>query len=280
MRDRWGDPLDVDRRRAWNLHLQRLRADSLSRDAFEAELDMFLDAPNRAGAERLGLTHPLPPDPRTLPVVDRAPSAASLARVANDISPAAGNDAPDRVLGPWADVLDPRKEPDRKALLVALAASCFVPEDGDKWGRSPFDQWVRRKPHPEMATRDRFRAVARAPASAWRLGDGTLEPLLPIARGAIPGGPVRIPLLASVNGAGAPDDVVLARVIHTHHGWVAPLALALRDPVGPLREWLEQECWLYRVDHKLASVDDLLRARPHVLWRRAHAHQYAMTSPV
>ena len=59
------------------------------------------------------------------------PTAEELARVAADYAPGVGNEAPDRMWGPWADRLDVRDPNDRRLLLYAVANACFVVPDDD-----------------------------------------------------------------------------------------------------------------------------------------------------
>jgi len=289
--DPWGDPVQIDWNRAWSLHCQRRGAESLGREPFRSALEAFLERigvllaghastpdPVLADLSReLGLGAPLPPDPRLVDRVPGVPSLGAMVRVATDIAPAAGEEGPDRLLGPWVEELDPREPMHLAVLRQAVAASCFLAVEGDRWGRSPFVQWVRRKPHPTLEERESFRAVERAPAAAWRLvepcGDRwVIAALLGISRHAVPDAPVSIPALASVNGGGGSGDLLLARVVATEAGWVAPLALAVRGLPAPevIRSWVALEGLLLGIDHKLPSLDELLRLRPHVLVRRAH----------
>ncbi|MBW1881659.1 MAG: hypothetical protein JRJ84_25145 [Deltaproteobacteria bacterium] len=289
--DPWGDPLEIDWNRAWALHCQRRGVASLGREPFRAALAVLVDrvaavlsgeafTPDgalRELAEALGLWSPLPPDPRRMARVTAAPTLWAMVRVATDIAPAMGVEGPDRLLGPWVEGLEPRSTKHLVVLRQAVAASCFVAVEGDRWGRAPFLQWVRRKPHPALGEREAFRAVDRAPATAWRLveqrgGRWVLEDLVGISHRAVPDAPVSIPELASVDGGGAPGDLLVARVVATKEGWVAPLALAVRGmpDLEVIRSWVKMEGLLYNIDHKLPSLDELLRVRPHVLVRRVH----------
>jgi len=294
--DPWEDPRVIDRERAWRLHCQRTRQHSLSRADFGGALDAFLervdamlvgrlpspDPELESLATHLGLPATLPTDPRREPEIDAIPDACTLARVASDIAPSVGMDAPDRLLGPWADVLDPRRSTDRVVLIAVLAAACFVPVDGDRYGRTPFVQWVRRKPHPGLDLRARFRAVEHAPPSAWRLvardGDGwQVRDLVGISPEACPDGPLRIDLLASVEDAGAPGDLLLARAIRTEDGWVAPFGFAVRGLPEPavLKSWIRLDLCLQALDQRIPSLDDVLRRHPQLLVRRAHEWAWA-----
>jgi hypothetical protein len=287
--DPWGDPLELDWNRAWSLHCQRRSLASLGRDRFRADLTALVgrvaailagevptpDGTLRELAEGLGLGAPLSPDPRPVASVPAVPTLRAMVRVATDIAPAMGVDGPDRLLGPWVEGLDPRTDQD--VLRQAVGAACFLAVDGDRWGRSPFLQWVRRKPHPALEEREAFRAVDRAPPTAWRLVElvgerWVLEELVGISRRAVPETPVSIPTLASVHGGSGPGDLLVARVVPTEGGWSAPLALAVRGM--PEREvigsWVALEGLLYGIDHKVPSLDELLRLRPHVLVRRVH----------
>jgi hypothetical protein len=106
--------------------------------------------------------------------VTALPSPEELARVAADYAPGVGGEAPDRMFGPWTDVLDAHHEGSRRALLYAVANACFVVPDDDV--RTPFTQWCRRSPSPSAADRRRFRVVEHSawniwPVEAWG-GDG------------------------------------------------------------------------------------------------------------
>lgn len=284
--DPYGEPLRTDRARAFDLHRQRLRQGAMARPRFEAALAELeegiaaLLAGRRSGdglrdlAEALGVAGLPPTDPRPVPRAGRLPSLAEMARIATDIDPSSGNTAPDRFLGPWADVLDAATA-DRRVLHTAVAASCFLPVDEDRHGRTPLIQWVRRKPHPPVEERERMRAVERAPCSAWRLLERTeagwlLEDLVGLHRA--PAGPVAADDPPSVDGAGAPGDTLLARVVSAEGGWHAVLPLVVRGCPGreQVRTWLEVESWSWRLDRKVPSLEVMMRDRPHVLVRRVH----------
>jgi hypothetical protein len=93
------------------------------------------------------------------------PSPEELARVAADYAPGVGGEAPDRILGPWTDMLDAHCEGSRRALLYAVANACFVVPDDDV--RTPFTQWCRRTPAPSAADRRRFRVVEHSAWDIW-----------------------------------------------------------------------------------------------------------------
>lgn len=105
-------------------------------------------------------------DKRLPEAVDRAPTLAEAVRVAVEAAPAAGNEAPDRVLGPWAD-----GPVSRELLAVAVAtAAWFTPDVDDE---APWGAWARQEPRPAAVERARFRAVADAPWGLWWLdGEG------------------------------------------------------------------------------------------------------------
>lgn len=198
-----------------------------------------------------------PPD-----AVLAVPSVADLARVACDIAPAAGNDGPDRVLGPWAD-----EDLPRGVRLAATAAACFFPPDDD--AETPFSAWCRRPPAPPVAERAAFRAVARAPWAIRRV-IGT-DPLRSVdATGLAASWAADETLAADATGLCAPavGGALLVRAVRrSDGGWIAPIAIAL--PVCPpevaIARWVG-ECAGYAANR---SVEAALASHGHVLARRA-----------
>lgn len=168
-----------------------------------------------------------------------------------------GNEAPDRVLGPWVDELDTRVPADRRALLVALAAAAFIPPDDDT--RTPFFQWCRRQPPPGAVDREMLRALERTPWSAWRIRALTpagveLEDLVGLPARRHPEGPVPVDLVGALVPA-TPGDTLLARVARTRSGWEAATPLVVRGcpPEALLARWLSSRPARSGVEHWLSG---------------------------
>lgn len=202
------------------------------------------------------------------PPVDAVPSAEDLARVAADHGPGLGNEAPDRVLGPWADELDVRDAAQRRALLHALAHACFLVPDDDPF--TPFHYFSRREPAATVDVRARLRAVGEAPLLPWRwASDGDRWRLDAIVPGVAD---VEVPAaaLGAVPGAAA-GGTLLARVVITAAGPVAvgPIALPGAAPPGAVAVWAARIVDEARRDDPSAVAAAVWRHRGHRLARRA-----------
>lgn len=209
-------------------------------------------------------------DVRTPDRAPYVPTLDELLRVAVDIAPAAGNEAPDRFFGPQADELDLYDPARRRAAIVAVAAACFlIPDDeAAEDGRSPFEQWVRRSPVPPARERSAFRAVARAPWAVWRItstaplcvADAT--DLAPAWR---PDGPVNADL-ADAFVAPEIGRALLAKIVPTDRGWTVALGLVLPDvpPAVLVGAWVAEV-----VRHAGAPIEAALASHGHILVRRA-----------
>ena len=205
--------------------------------------------------------------PETAPYV---PTLDELLRVALDIAPAAGNEAPDRLLGPLSDELDLYDPVHRRAAIVTVAAACFlVPDDeAAEEGRSPFEQWVRRSPVPPARDRSAFRAVAKAPWALWRITSTAplrLADTTGLAPAFCPDGPVNADL-ADALVAPEPGRALLAKLVPTADGWTVALGLVLPDvPSSALiASWVAEV-----VRHAGTPLEEALASHGHVLVRRA-----------
>lgn len=219
-------------------------------------------------AARLRLDAPRDAFLRHYPPFQEAASDETLARIATDMLPAIGNDAPDRLLGPWASLARPGA--DARLLQIATAAGAFMPPD-----ETPFDarhQWSRRKPEPTDAERSAVRAVAHAPYTAWpilALGDPCWR--LGPAVGVEAAGEVWVDRPARLPGLGPPraGDTLLARVVSLPGGAVARLPIVCPGPIPEAAEgWLDLLLLERRLTDRRAGPRDVLRSRGHVLVRR------------
>lgn len=211
------------------------------------------------------------------------PTDDDLARVTTDLCPAAMLEAADRMLGPLADELDPRRPEHRRTQLVVLAAYCFTVADGEldpggqgvDPGQSPFDLWSRRKPLPSVEERAAFRAVERAPWTAWTLvralGDDRwwVEDIVGIDARRRPDGPVRMIGAAAPLRAPRAGDTLMARLVRTPEGWETRAAIVLPGgpPTARVRSWVRLELVRQRLRDRRLTVDALLRRRGFVLAR-------------
>ncbi len=155
---------------------RHLGARTPPRAVYDARVAALLAA-LREGAECAALGHELGVDGTVHPrggdyevEVDRPATVPELIRVATDHYPAAGSDAADVLLGPYADALDVRRPDDLFALKVALAAMALVPSD--LVGQTAYERWANTKPRPSLEDRAMVRAVLWAPWTLWELVDG------------------------------------------------------------------------------------------------------------
>lgn len=219
-------------------------------------------------AARLGLDGPRT-SLRHYPCEAEPTEAHVLARLAADLDPAVGNHAPDRLLGPWAAVATlPHHE---RLLQVAMAAGALMVTEEQPF--TPRRMWTRRKPVPSQHLRERVRAIAHAPCTAWpvlaidgteaTLGDGVGVPA--------PTSPVDVSRVASLPGLPSlrPGDTLAGRVVDAPSGPTARLAIAVPGPVPVAAEsWLDLLILEHRLTDRRAGPRDVLRMRGHVLVRR------------
>ncbi len=205
-------------------------------------------------AESMGLAPPLRFDRRRARPALRRVSDGLLADVCEDKLPDIGLYAPERVLGPFAEL--PLSRSARRASGAVMAFIRVLPQ-----GLRAVDRFYREKPRPDVEDRAVVKAIELCPPMLWRPEEGGLAPLLPLAKGFRPKGPVD----------GVPDaPAVLGRAVPTQDGatWLAcalPLP-AIPDPDIILRR-LTWELWRLRRHELRLTWEDLLRERGEVLTR-------------
>lgn len=216
----------------------------------------------------------IPPGPRSLPsgapdgvpdsprveVVDRAPTVAEAVRVATEHAPAAGAEAPDRVLGPWADEAVPRA-----VLAIAVAAAAWFPPDVDD--EAPWVAWARQEPVPPAVDRARFRAVANAPWGLWWLDGVGDRAVLRDAVGLGPRWVVEEPVWVQAVALVGPVRAVAARVVRTTAGPVAALAIGLPGLPEDVMARADALVAAVRASGPRLSREEVLRRHGHVLVR-------------
>jgi hypothetical protein len=213
----------------------------------------------------------------------RPATAVTLARIATDFSPAGGLDAPDQVLGPWADVITAQDSHQRLALRYALAiyavARVEVPMP------STADRWRARKPLPSIDARSRVIQAQRAPQAVWQIDDVDgdywhLSDLTGLHTRYQPVGPVHVPDWGAVTpvepGAAA---TLTARLVDTGAGWqaVAPLLVPGRVPTAVVRAWVQLLTARARLVGRRDRLEPLLAQRGHELARRLHCWAWSRT---
>lgn len=214
-------------------------------------------------AAALGVDRPLSHNYVQPRVTSDLASLAECAQLATDMAPHLGLDGVVRLLGEvWLD-LDARLPRDRRALLAALAASCFMQEEDDRHDRSPFEQWVRRKPIPSVAERVRFRAIDHEPhrlchirsrGATWTLEDA-------LDGGLITVDPSRLAHLLCDEG-----PAVIARLAYTTEGRVATVGWVLpkMPDLATVARYRQVRVWLNRLEERRATVETVMRDSPWV----------------
>jgi hypothetical protein len=211
-------------------------------------------------ARRLGVWGPIGGDRRS---ARRAPAPVEdgflcdvLENEVPDLVPA----ALDSVLGPWADFApSPRLA---RAAVAALSHSTLAAP-----GQKAIGRWHRSQTSAPNALRRGIRCLERIPAMLWSV-DGAVRPLLPLAPGYLPDGPVDLSNVVPL--APGPVRAVVARLLPLEDGrWVGVGAIGLpfAPPVAPLEKRLSLELLRHRRHERRANWDDLLREHPEVLYR-------------
>ncbi len=211
-------------------------------------------------ARKLGIWGPIGADRRS---ARRAPAPVEdgflcdvLENEVPDLVPA----AMDRVLGPWAD-FGPSPCLARAAVAAVSHSTLAAP------GQKAIGRWHRSQTRAPGNLRRGIRCLERIPAMLWSVEDG-VHPLLPLAPGYLPDGPVE--LQGAVPLAPGPMRAVVARLLPLEDGrWVGVGAIALPEapPVAPLERRLRLELLRHRRHERRANWDDLLREHPEVLYR-------------
>lgn len=195
---------------------------------------------------------------------DRRPARPAMAPLADDVIcdltedwvPSIGLVSPPRVLGPWAMLDLPRRL--RVFCGAVMAFSPVFPPS-----IRPMSRPGRTKPKVDGAIKSALIAVLRSPMMLWRpLPDGSLEPVLPLARRSRPEGPV----------AEVPDaPYVLGRAVAHPDGWWLACALPLPacpDPTILQRRLVLEYQRLRRHDRRM-TWEDVLRDRSELVVRAA-----------
>lgn len=177
-----------------------------------------------------------------------------LADITENYVPDVGSLAPDRVLGPFADLHLPRRL--RAAAAATLAFTRLVPP-----AVRPIDRYAEDKPRPDVALRAVIRAIALSPAMLWQRDGDRLRPMLPLAPAFAPDLPVRdLPAVPAL----------LGRLVPLAGGgaWLAAcIPLPRLPPTAPLLRRLGWEMWRVRRHELRITWEDLLRERGEVLVR-------------
>ena len=191
--------------------------------------------------------------PRTAPVVI---NDTLLCDVVVDLAPDAVSVAPDRFLGPWADLWR------RDLQQVAVAASTW-------WSwvtgpASPFDRFWNSKPRPDLGLRRAAKAAGSAPPMLY---DTDWKPLLPLHRSfdvAPPSHGRPVPLTE-----GEPVAYV-GRLVPLEQGGsmvLCALALSSLPDLERLQARLMEELVRLRRHDRRTNWETLLRERGEVLYR-------------
>ncbi len=218
---------------------------------------------DQAAAERLGVHRPLTHDLDQPRITDNLATVAECAQLATDMAPHLGGEGVARLLGnAWLE-LNGHNRRDHYALMTAIAAAGFIPEEDDKHMRSPFIQWTRRKPIASVEERHRFRAVDREPHRLCRIvsrgPQWTFEDVLDGQ--VITADPTPLAYLLCDDGPAA-----LTRIAHTTAGRVATVGWVLPTlpNVEELRQWRLRRVWLHRLVGRRATVEQVMKDSPWV----------------
>ncbi|RME24931.1 MAG: hypothetical protein D6798_10095 [Deltaproteobacteria bacterium] len=208
-----------------------------------------------AVADRMGLTPPPRFDRRRARPAPRRVGDGLLADVCEDKLPDVGLFAPERVLGPFAEL--PLSRAARRVSGAVMAFSRVLPQ-----GQRAIDRFYREKPRPDVEERAIVKCIERCPPMLWRPeAGGGLTPLLPLAAGFRLAGPVDgVPAAPAVVGRAVP--------LRGDGAW---LACALPLPAVPdpaiIERRLTWELWRLRRHEMRLTWEDLLRERGELLTR-------------
>lgn len=187
-------------------------------------------------ATLLGVDHPLVHDSRPPRVAEVAVPDTVFSDVVEDLVP------------DYAVLVERVTGDDRPATPASVAVLCFVPSGAD--GRRPMDWWTEEEDDRVLVRS--ARVIESSPPCLWEDG----RPLLPFPAKRAPEGP-------------APAGVYVGRPYLTEAGWAwsSVIPLPRRPPLGAIRARLTLETWRHRLTERRASVEDVVRARPEVLYR-------------
>ena len=137
---------------------------------------------------------------------------------------------------------------DRPPSVPAVAVLFFVPSTFD--GRRPLDWWAEEEDDRPLVRS--ARVLDSSPPGLFRDG----RPLLPYAPKRVPSGP-------------APAGVYVARpyLVGDTWCWSSVLPLPRAPDLPAVRARLRLETWRHRLLERRASAEDVVRARPEVLYR-------------
>ena len=208
-------------------------------------------------AEYLDLCAPFPHDWRRANPARKRLVDGWLGETAEDLVPDVGVHAPDRILGPWADMAVPRR-------VLLTAASLLVYTPLNRQSVRPAARARDSKPFLPLWIRNGIKAVFLAPPMLYRVAaDGSLTPRLPLAEGWVPEGPVEgVPM-----GVG---DVLGRAVLGQDGRWWLASALPLGEvpeDLDPVLGRLQIAGWRLRRHAPRLTWEDLLRDRAEVLYR-------------
>ncbi len=160
------------------------------------------------------------------------------------------SDVVEDLLPDWGVLTERVTGDDRRGTPAILAVLFFVPVSED--GRRPLDRW---------AGDEEDRALVQAAKVIDGSPPGLFQDGVPL----LPTGPERIPAGA------APPGVYVGRPYLNSDGWAwsGCVKLPAIPALYPLERRLRLELWRHRLTERRASWEDMLRARPQVLYRAA-----------
>ena len=211
----------------------------------------FLELPHEALNLPLELTH----DVRGLWMSPKVIPEQVLCDLVEDFCPDGPMIAPDRFVGPWADLWR------RDLIRLSVAGAAWWP-----WlsgPGSPVQRYLNSKPRPDLDERRAVKSVGLAPPMLYDLD---WKPLLPLHKSYLLPPPT---LGTIVPLTEAPPAGYVARLVPTEQGTMAFCALALPalPPVEVLRQRLHNELLRLRRHERRVNWETLLRDRGEVLYR-------------
>ena len=165
----------------------------------------------------------------------------------------------DRVLGPYADEPLPRS-------LHRLATEAFAFSPTIDNGLPATQRWAKDTIRPSVTLRACMRAASHAPAMIWDTSDDRFTPILPLASGYLPDGPIYGEVLQLPRCDG---QTLLARVYPVADGsWQLYGAVWVHcPPIDTLLSRLELEHLRLSRHERRLTWEDLLRDRAELLYR-------------
>jgi hypothetical protein len=187
-------------------------------------------------AALLRVDHPPHHDTRPPRVAEQVVEDAVLSDIVEDLVP------------DYAVLVERVTGDDRPATVATVSVLFFTPTTFD--GRSPLDWWADEETDRPLVRS--ARVIDSSPPGLFQDG----RPLLPYAPRRVPDGP-------------APTGIYVARPYRVGDGWAWSGVLPLpRVPaLRAVRARLTLERWRHRLTERRASEEDVVRARPEVLYR-------------